>query len=230
MTITKQEAWRNFTNGIKTIQNYSRMAVEKYNSLLKENNMYDYRFRLGKNQKPKWISWTTSNGEEEHLNTGGEGKPKKSDIYENHSSLFFIYLEFVDYSSGEELGITVVFNEGQWEAAIQMGSDTYKFQEEYFLSTPSTREPTMKNQSQLEKLYDMVRNLSPEDRMTFTDEIMCEYADEELLIHHVKERDIQYVSGVYEAIDLLEEKTGNYIVIPKIGTIKEAIQDLISKY
>lgn len=88
----------------------------------------------------------------------------------------------------------------------------------------------MKNQSQLEKLYDMVRNLSPEDRMTFTDEIMCEYADEELLIHHVKERDIQYVSGVYEAIDLLEEKTGNYIVIPKIGTIKEAIQDLISKY
>ena len=62
------------------------------------------------------------------------------------------------------------------------------------------------------------------------DILMCEYADEELLIHHVKERDIQYVSGVYEAIDLLEEKTGNYIVIPKIGTIKEAIQDLISKY
>jgi len=131
---TKKQAWSNFTNGIKTIQKYSRMAVKKYNTLLDGQGMHEYIFPLGISQKPKWLSWTTSNGEEEHLNTDGEGKPKKSDIFENHTSCFFIYLAFLDYSTNEELEVCAVFNEGRWESAIQMGSDTYKFQEGYFLS------------------------------------------------------------------------------------------------
>ena len=88
MTITKQEAWTNFTKGIKTIQRYACMAVEEYNTQVHE----DYRFPLGRTQKPKWMCWSSSHGEEEYKNDEGDGKPTKADILEHYTGCIFISL------------------------------------------------------------------------------------------------------------------------------------------
>lgn len=137
MTITKQEAWNNFAKGIKTIQRYAQMAVEEYNTQVDE----DYRFPLGRTQKPKWICWSVSHGDEEYKNDEGGGKPTKADILEHYTGCIFISLAFIDYvHNDEDLSISVVFNEGRWESTIRIGNTLeYKYQDEYFLTSPSSK-------------------------------------------------------------------------------------------
>ena len=135
--ITKEQAWNNFTKGIKTIQRYAYRAVIEYNSLVDE----DYRFPLGRTQKPKWMGWSSSHGEDEYKNDYGEGKPTKSDILEHFTGCIFIDWAFIDYNNYDaDLEISVVFNVGQWESTIRIGNTLeFKYQDEYFLTSPSPK-------------------------------------------------------------------------------------------
>ena len=134
---TKEQAWNNFTKGIKTIQRYAYRAVLEYNSLVDEF----YRFPLGRTQKPKWMGWSSSHGEDEYKNDYGEGKPTKANILENHTGCIFISLAFIDYNNYDsDLEISVVFNEGRWEATIRIGNTLeFKYQDDYWLSLPSPK-------------------------------------------------------------------------------------------
>ena len=82
----------------------------------------------------------------------------------------------------------------------------------------------------LKKLYALVKNLTPDEREEFCSEIITEHVENDELIWHLKERDVKYVSGVHDAINLLEKETGNYIVIAKTGDMAEAIREVMYRF